>query len=118
MNTTEIANELIALCNAGENMKAIDTLYASDAASIEPNEPMKEVHGIEAIKGKSAWWMENHEVHSRASRGPWVNGDEFAVEFTYDITFKPTGKRTMMNEIAMYTVRDGKIAQDKFYYAV
>ncbi len=118
MDTTAIAHELIALCNAGENMQAIETLYAPDAVSIEANEPMKEVQGIEAIKGKATWWMDNHEVHSRASRGPWVNGDEFAVEFTYEITFKPTGARSTMNEIAMYTVRDGKIAQDKFYYAV
>ena len=52
----------------------------------------------------------------RVDRGS--NGDEFAVEFTYDITFTPTGKRSTMNEIARYIVRDGKIAQDKFYYGV
>jgi len=57
-------------------------------------------------------------VHSGVTRGPWVNDEHFTVEHTYDITFKPTGERSTMNEIAQYTVSDGKIVQERFYSPV
>jgi ketosteroid isomerase-like protein len=119
METKEIAEKLVALCNTGENMTAIDTLYAGDVVSIESGDtsnPMHTVHGTDAVKGKGNWWFENHDVHSGASRGPWVNGDSFIVEHTYDITFKPTGVRRVMNETALYEVKDGKIAKETFFY--
>jgi len=117
MDTKDIATELLALCNAGKNMDAINKFYGDNIVSIEVNDPMRETHGIDAVRGKSAWWLDNHEVHSHSARGPWVNGDQFALEFTYDITFKPTGARSTMNEIAVYTVAGEKIVHEKFLYA-
>jgi ketosteroid isomerase-like protein len=32
------------------------------------------------------------------------------------VTFKPTGQRMQMTEMALYTVKDGKIAQEEFFY--
>jgi ketosteroid isomerase-like protein len=115
MNTAEVATTLVRLCNAGQNMTALEQLYDADIVSLEVNEPMKETHGIEGVKGKGQWWFENHDIHSRETRGPWVNGDTFVVEHTYDITFKPTGMRSTMNETAVYTVRDGKIVREQFF---
>ncbi len=115
MDTKEIASELVALCNAGRNSDALDRLYASDVVSMEANEPMRETRGIDGVRAKTAWWVDNHDMHSGVARGPWVNGDQFVVEFTYDITFKPTGKRSTMNETAVYTVRDGKIVHEAFF---
>ncbi len=116
MTTAEIAKDLIALVNQGRNMDAIDKHYAKDIVSLEVQEPMKETKGIEGVKGKNTWWQENHEVHSGAARGGWANGDQFAVEYTFDITPKATGKRMTMNEIAVYTVANGKIAKEVFFY--
>ena len=48
------------------------------------------------------------------TRGPWINGDTFVVEHTYDITFKPTGARGPMNETAIYRVLGGKIVEELF----
>ncbi len=119
METKEIAAKLVALCNAGQNMTALETLYANDIVSLEAGGPPgqdREMTGLEAVKGKGNWWFENHDVHSGATRGPWVNGDSFVVEHTYDITFKPTGVRSTMNETALYEVRNGKIAKETFFY--
>ena len=118
MKTKEIAHKLVDHCNAGENLAAIKELYADDIASFEVTDPMKETHGKEGVLGKNQWWIENHDVHSAASRGPWVNGDSFIVEHTMDVTFKPTGKRNVMNETALYEVRDGKIAKETFFYDI
>jgi ketosteroid isomerase-like protein len=33
-----------------------------------------------------------------------------------DVTFKPTGERSKMDEVAIYTVADGRIIEERFYY--
>jgi ketosteroid isomerase-like protein len=35
-----------------------------------------------------------------------------------DATFKPTGQRQTMTEMALYTVKDGKIVEEQFFYNV
>ncbi len=67
--------------------------------------------------GKHAWWNENHEVHAVDVEGPFIGGaaDRFAVRFEVDVT--PKGReRTRMTELALYTVRDGRIAEEEFLY--
>jgi ketosteroid isomerase-like protein len=32
------------------------------------------------------------------------------------VTPKATGKRMQMDEVAVYTVRDGKIVEERFFY--
>ncbi len=51
-----------------------------------------EMRGIDAIRGKNVWWMENQQVHSASVDGPFVNGDRFSVNFKYDVTSKKDGK--------------------------
>jgi len=120
----EVGKKLVALCQEGKNLEALDTLYADDIESIEVcgDEAMPQVmNGIEAVKGKSAWWYENHEVHGGSCTGPFPNGDRFICIFEMDITPKcgpMTGKRFQMTEGALYTVKDGKIVKEEFFYDV
>lgn len=116
MTTTEIAKDLIALCNAGKNMEAIEKYYDKKIVSLEKQEPMKETKGIEGVKGKNQWWIDNHTVHGGSARGGWSNEDQFMVEFNYDITPKETGKRVQMNEVGLFTVAKGKIVKEVFFY--
>mgnify|MGYP001084154391 CR=1 FL=1 len=111
---------VVSFCRAGKNLEAINTLYSPDIVSIESmgNETMpREQKGIDAIRGKNQWWSENNEVHSATVDGPFVgNNDEFAVHYNFDVTFKPTGKRNNMEEMALYTVKDGKVVREQFFY--
>lgn len=119
MNTMEIARKLVELCRQGKNMEALETLYANDAVSVEPvamPDMQQEAKGPAAIKGKGEWWVANHEVHSAAVTGPWPHGDRFVVGFQYDVTNKPSGKRMQMEEAGLYTVRNGKIVREEFFY--
>ena len=118
-STTAVANELVALCRAGRNLDAIAKLYSPKIVSIEPvgNEAMPaEMSGIDAIRQKNEWWFENYEVNSHEVNGPFVGGDQFAVQYVFDATFKPTGQRSAMTEMALYTVKDGKIVREQFFY--
>lgn len=47
-----------------------------------------------------------------------MNGDRFAVHHRYEFTPKAAGgkgKRTKMEEVALYSVRDGKIVHEAFF---
>jgi ketosteroid isomerase-like protein len=118
-STAAVARELVALCRAGRNLDAVNTLYSPDIVSIEPvgdeNMPA-EMHGIDAIRQKHEWWYANNELHSGAVNGPFVGDDQFAVQHIYETTFKPTGQRVKLSEMALYTVRDGKIVREEFFY--
>jgi ketosteroid isomerase-like protein len=117
--TADVANELVTLCRQGKNLEAISALYSPDIVSIEPvgNEQMPAtMKGIDAIRGKNEWWIANNEVHDASLAGPFVGEHQFATHATYDVTFKPSGQRVQMAEMALYTVKDGKIVEEQFFY--
>jgi ketosteroid isomerase-like protein len=123
-NTLEVGKRLVELCQKGKPMEAINTLYSPRIVSIEaqsmPQMPAR-MEGIDAVRGKAEWWEKNHEVHSGKADGPWPHGDRFIVHFTYDVTAKAgpmAGKRMTLDEAALYTVKDGKIVQEEFFYAM
>ena len=121
MATNEIGRKLVELCNAGKGLEAVETLYDEKIVSIEGagSEALPQVmEGIEAIKGKNSWWVDNHEVHASTAEGPFCGhrDDQFAVRFEMDVTFKPSGERSQNVEVALYTVADDKIVQEEFLY--
>ena len=120
-DTATVAQELVSLCRVGRNADAIEKLYSPNIVSVEPvgNEAMPaEMKGIDAIRGKNEWWVANNEVHSSEVNGPFVGDDQFAVQYTYDVTAKPTGQRMKFSEMALYSVKDGKIVREQFFYHV
>jgi hypothetical protein len=114
-----IAEELVALCRAGKNLDAVEKFYSPTVVSVEavamPNMPA-EMTGIQAVRDKHAWWDENNELHGTEVNGPFLGRDQFAVQYTFDTTFKPTGRRQQLTEMALYTVKDGKIVHERFFY--
>ncbi len=118
MNTQQVAQKLVDLCSGGKFMEAIETLYAKHIVSVEPmagHGMPAEMQGYEAVRGKSVWWQENHEVHSAKVTGPFVHGDRFIVEFEIDVTEKKTGKRMHLKEAGLYWAHDGKVTREEFF---
>jgi hypothetical protein len=79
------------------------------------------VQGLPAVRQKNEWWVANHEIHRGEAKGPFPNGDRFTVIFDYDVTAKAgpmAGKRVQMEEVALYTVKDGKIVREEFFYSM
>jgi len=120
VSTAAVAHELVDLCREGRNLEAVDRLYAPDIVSIEcmGNEQMpQEMRGKEAVRGKNVWWYDNFEVISARVNGPFISeGDQFAVQHEYTTRNKTTGQQMEMSEMALYTVKEGKIVQERFYY--
>jgi ketosteroid isomerase-like protein len=118
MTTHELAKAFTALCISGEFEKAGLQHWSDDIVSVEAMDgPMARVAGRAAVDAKGAWWYANHEIHSVKVEGPYVNGDQFTVRFTMDVTPKD-GTRMTMDEHALYTVRDGKIVEERFFYGM
>jgi hypothetical protein len=58
-------------------------------------------------------------VHDSSVRGPFPHGDDrFCALFEFEVTFKPSGQRFKMEEVALYTVEDGKIKHEEFFYSM
>ncbi|MGF1500951.1 MAG: SnoaL-like domain-containing protein [Paracoccaceae bacterium] len=118
-----IADQLVAHCRNHTEAEGLATLYAADAVSVEPM-PMpgtdsREARGLEAIKAKHDWWNRTMEVHGGSTSDAFVHGpDRFAVIFEADATDKTSGQRMQMKEIGLYTVADGKIVREEFFYTM
>jgi hypothetical protein len=121
MTTMEIGKELVTLCKQGKNQEAIDRLYSPSIESVEPvaMPGMEQTQrGIAKIKSKNKWWVDNHEVHGSVAEGPFPHNDRFIVRFKYDVTPKHTGKRMTMDETGLYTVQNGKVVKEEFFYSM
>ncbi len=117
MATKDTADAFTALLKAGQHDEAAARFNAEDIVSIEQMEgPMARLEGKAAVKAKGEWWYANHEWHGGDVQGPFVNGDQFAVIFDMDVTAKQTGQRMQMREIGLYTVKGGKIVEERFFY--
>jgi len=118
----DVGKKLVALCREGQTKEVMDQLYAPNIVSVEAMSDGKmpaRTEGIDGIRGKAKWWYDNHTIHSGKVEGPWPHGDRFIVRFTYDVTPKAgqmAGKRMTIDEAALYTVKDGKIVHEEFFY--
>jgi ketosteroid isomerase-like protein len=117
MDTRDVAEQFTALCKAGQFDEAGERFWAEDVVSLEAmSGEGQRAEGRDALRAKGEWWVENHEVHGVTTEGPLVNGDQFVVRFGMDVTQKASGQRIQMDEVALYTVRDGRIVEERFFY--
>ncbi len=118
MTTQEIAARLVELCRQGQYETAQTELYTEDAISIEPEgNPMSgKVEGLAGIIAKGHQFQAGvEELHGGSVSDAIVAGNVFAVTITVDATFKGMG-RMLMEEVAAYKVKDGKIIREEFFY--
>ena len=113
----DVAAHLVAMWKAGQFDESGEKYWADDVVSYEnmPGNEMAEIRGKAGVRGKGEWWGANHEVHGVEIEGPYLHGDQFAVRFKMDLTPKG-GERHTMDEIGLYTIRNGKIAEERFFY--
>lgn len=116
-STQDVAKAFTDLLKAGKHEEAAARYNSPDIRSVEAMDgPMADIRGTEAVKAKGDWWSANHTVHDATAAGPYVNGDQFVVRFSIDVTPKETGQRVQMEEAGLYTVKNGKIVEERFFY--
>ncbi len=115
-NTQEVAKGFTELCAVGKFEEAGPKFWSDDIVSIEPmTGEMAMMKGRKAVEGKGKWWADNHTMHSCKVEGPFINGDQFALRFELDVT--PKGKdRMTMKEVGLFTMKNGKISEERFFF--
>lgn len=118
----QIATGIATLCREASFLDAVERYYSPSIVSIEAVDfgLGREQRGIEAIRHKHAFWEQHNETHSVSVRGPYLGtgpaANQFALHFLFDITRKATAVRAPLSEVAVYTVVNGKIAHEEFFY--
>ena len=118
MTTQEIAKRFYELAREGKWDQIQNELFSKDARSIEPpkSQGLQSVTGLDKIKEKARQWEAMvQEVHGGFCNEPQVAGNYFTCTMGVDLTMKGQS-RTKMDEVALYEVKDGKIASEQFFY--
>ncbi len=114
MELQQVAGEVVKLIREGKSKQAKDMFYADNIVSIEGDGD--KIEGINAIRQKSVdWAAQLAEVHSASVSDPLVAGDHFSLHIKMDISYK-NGYRAVMDEIAIYEVKDGKIVFEQYFF--
>ncbi len=118
MTTAELASAFTTMLRADQHKEAAARFNAPDIVSREAMEgPMAVCTGTAEVKAKSDWWYANHEVHSFETGEPLVNGNQFLLRFVIDVTRVYAGnERVKAEEFGLYTVHEGKIIEERFFY--
>jgi len=118
LTTEQVAHRLHDFLLKNDNQSAQEQLYSQDAVSIEPDGMAgfeKETHGLKAIldKGKKFEAM-TEAFYGITVSEPVVSGNSFALRLEMDMKLKGQ-ERSMMSEIAVYSVKEGKIISEQFF---
>lgn len=119
MTTQEVANKLVELCRAGNYEQAIKELYSPNIVSVEPEGvPDRIASGIEAIIQKGINFDAKVErFNSSVITDPIVADNIFSCAMLLNVNFKGVPIPVDLNEICVYTVAEGKIVKEEFFYA-
>jgi hypothetical protein len=114
----EIAKDFAALIRAGKSDEVERKWLAPGIESVEGVGASMAWSGKKSVLAKYRGWEADHEIHSMTLDGPWVGATGFALRFALDSTQLSTGQRMQMEEIAVYTVRNGKVVREEFHFAL
>jgi ketosteroid isomerase-like protein len=112
----DVANGLTELVKQGKFEEAAQKYYSVDIVSTEPFGEPATVRGIDAVNEKGKHFFESFEIKGVQVEGPFVNGDQFVTEYKVETIDRKSGEQSELHEVALYTVNDGKIVDERFYY--
>lgn len=117
----DVAREFTAMLREGQFAAAGDRYWAPDISSIDPvvigAAPRATVWGKQAATEKCAARFADECIDELAIDGPFITGNQFALFVDVVLVDPATGTRRPFSEIALFTVRDGQIAEERFFYA-
>jgi len=118
MTTHQVAERLVALCREGKFEEAVRELYSPEIVSVEPEgAPNRIVRGFEAIaqKGKE-FEAKIEKVNKSVVTDPIVAENFFSIGMLMNVNMKGVPVPIDMDEVCVYTVHEGKIVREEFFY--
>ena len=114
----EVAKQFTDLLRAGKYAELEQRWLAPGIESVEGHGAAMSWKGKKNVLAKYRAWEAENEFVDAKIEGPWVGATGFSVKFVGSVHHKTTGQRHPMEEIAVYTVRDGKVVREEFHFAV
>jgi hypothetical protein len=122
MSLATVGKQFVEMCNQGKNFDVMRLMYAPGIVSAEAGGT--ETVGKEQVIKKSERWAATLTINGEKVRGPFfslpnptaTDTGQFAVHYTFDVTPKSTGVRQSQEEVALYTVENGQITREQFFY--
>jgi SnoaL-like domain len=116
----DVARDFTSLLRQGQFEAAGARFWADDVRSLEPRDlpggiPAT-VFGIDAARGKGNARFGTIRIEDIGIDGPFVTGDQFALFLDMLITNIASGHAQPFTEIAIFTVRDGRIIEERHFY--
>ncbi len=71
---------------------------------------------MSAVHNKARARFGKSRIEDLGIEGPFVTGDQFALFLDMLITDPASGHAEPFTEIAIFTVRDGRIIEERFFY--
>ena len=113
----EVAKQFTDLLRAGRYAEVEERWLAPSIESVEGHGASMAWKGKKNVLAKYRAWEADNEFVDPKIEGPWVGATGFAVKFVGHVLHKASGERHAMEEIAVYTVRDGKVVREEFHFA-
>ncbi len=120
MSVRTIAAKYQELVSHGKHFDFMRTLYAPEIVSVESDG--KQTVGKEQVIRKSEIFQSSINFHSQDLRGPFflgdanVNSGQFGVYIALEFSPKAGGDRRRHEEVGIYTVTNGVVTREEFYY--
>lgn len=116
----DVARDFTAMLRLGQFEAAGEKFWAPDVMSAEPVALSQDIpallSGREAARRKIRARFAEAEIDDLGIDGPFITGDQFALFLDMLITDRATGKTQPFAEIAIFTVRNGRIIEERFFY--
>jgi hypothetical protein len=116
----DIARNFTAMLRAGQFEAAGERFWADKVTSVEPADLSVHipalVSGITDARGKARARFGASRIDDLGIDGPFVTGDQFALFLDMLITDPESGHAQPFTEIAIFTVCDGRIIEERFFY--
>ncbi len=116
----DVARDFTAMMRAGHFVAAGERYWADGVISVEPADLPTgipaHVSGIAAVRDKAHSRFGVSRINDLGIDGPFVTDNQFALFLDMLITDPASGAAEPFTEIAIFTVRDGRIIEERFFY--
>lgn len=116
----DIARDFTAVLRLQGFAAAGEKYWADDVKSVEPMDLpggiSAHVTGIAAARRKCNARFGGMQINDLSIDGPFVTGNQFALFIDMMIAGGADRAPGFFSEIALYTVRDGRISEERYFY--
>ena len=116
----DVAHGYTAMLRLGQFEAAGERYWANGVTSVEPADLKigipAFVSGIEAAREKARFRFGTGRIDDLGIDGPFVTGDQFALFLDILIIDPASGSAKPFTEIAIFTVCNGRIIEERFFY--